>query len=146
MTSAEFRATPTQERDMDLTQITTPFGLLDDKTRAALQSHGGPYEICIPFGAWVDIGDPRWGPGLVYRVKPQQPTKPSVDWSHVAPEYKWLARDLEGAGWLYGEKPRQREDDWFPNKGKSGRAQLFASYTPGTCDWRDSLVQRPEDV
>ncbi len=28
----------------DLTAITTPFGLLDAETQAALKAHGGPYE------------------------------------------------------------------------------------------------------
>ena len=136
---------------MDLTQITTPFVLLDEETRASLQSHGGPYEICIPFGAWVDtwvdIGDPRWVPGLVYRVKPQPPTKPGIDWSHVAPEYKWLARDASDSAYLYAGLPSVSGycSEWVANC-DAYAANGFASYTPGTCDWGDSLVQRPEDV
>ncbi len=39
----------------DLTKITTPFGLLDDETKAALIAHGGPYEVYN--GGWFDTDD-----------------------------------------------------------------------------------------
>ena len=65
-------ATPT----IDLTTITTPFGLLDyvygPGTQAALQAHGGPYEIYegMEIG-WKEVrhlyGDTT---SITYRVKP----------------------------------------------------------------------------
>ena len=62
---------------MDLTAITTPFGLLDDATREALKSHGGPYEIWSRNG-WIDVW-PEFDRTCAYRVKPQPP-KPREWW------------------------------------------------------------------
>ncbi|UNY40293.1 hypothetical protein KLEP181_gp59 [Paracoccus phage vB_PmaP_KLEP18-1] len=60
------RATPA----IDLTAITTPFGLLDAATQEALRAHGGPYEYFY-MGEWyetdtIDDRDTHW----VHRVKP----------------------------------------------------------------------------
>ena len=69
-------------------------------------------------------------------------TKPSIDWSHVHPDFVAMATDENGCTYLYVDKPVQRKSDWgsngifLPSKG-------FASFTPGTCDWKDSLVLRP---
>lgn len=54
---------------MDLTKITTPFGLLDAETREALKAHGGPFEIYGAASRWVDRPAPDWVEYLVYRVK-----------------------------------------------------------------------------
>ena len=128
---------------MDLTKITTPFGLLDPETQAALKAHGGPYEIYCTDGNWVHWGPPFFYFGTTYRVKPQPLTKPSIDWSAVAPEYKWLARDKSGNGHLYRYKPEIREKFWTYCIGGCLSAKFFASYHHGTCDWKDSLVERP---
>jgi hypothetical protein len=58
---------------VDLTNITTPFGLLPKETQDALKAHGGPYQI---WGGndWLD-GSPYWWAGTTtYRVKPQPTT------------------------------------------------------------------------
>jgi hypothetical protein len=54
---------------IDLTKITTPFGLLDDETQAAMQAHGGPYEVFCGDG-WAEDPYPSWFGGHTYRVKP----------------------------------------------------------------------------
>jgi hypothetical protein len=130
---------------IDLTKITTPFGLLDPETQEALKAHGGPYErySCKEGEGFFDCASPLWFQYVVYRVKPQPLTKPSIDWSHVAPEFKWLSRDEDGTGWLHAEKPTLIARYWAPKK-SFRRACVFASYRPGTCDWKDSLVERPE--
>ena len=69
-------------------------------------------------------------------------TKPSIDWSHVSPEYKYLAQDANGGGYLCGKEPSHYTSAWsmeFPYLS----ATTFTSYVPGTCDWKDSLVKRP---
>lgn len=69
--------------------------------------------------------------------------KPSIDWSHVSSEYNYLAQDANGDGYLCGKNPHRMNMTWSmetPNI----RATTFTSYVPGTCDWRDSLVERPE--
>lgn len=128
----------------DLTAITCPFGLLDDDTQARLKAHGGPYEFFRADG-WFDWS-PAWAGDVVYRVKPAPLTKPSIDWSHVAPEWKWLARDDDGMMWLYEwPQPDCGVYSWKAH-GRYADASAFASLTPGMCDWRDSLVRRPEGV
>ena len=70
-------------------------------------------------------------------------TKPSIDWSHVSPEYNYLAQDENGDGYLCGKKPHRGNTAWIMETPNT-RANTFTSYVPGTCDWKDSLVKRPE--
>jgi hypothetical protein len=127
---------------IDLTKIKTPFGLLEPETQEALKAHGGPYEVYC-HGEWLENNYPTFRLAVVYRVKPQPLTKPSIDWSHVAPKWRWLARDADDDAFLYKEKPYALHSKWSSSK-EIRRADTFASYTPGTCDWKDSLVERPE--
>ena len=69
-------------------------------------------------------------------------TKPSIDWSHVSPEYNYLAQDENGDGYLCGKKPHRASIAWSMETPNT-RANTFTSYVPGTCDWKDSLVERP---
>lgn len=69
-------------------------------------------------------------------------TKPSIEWSHVNTHFKWLAQDSNGMYHLYTDKPLQGNRQWTTNL-PCTPATHFASFTPGTCDWRDSLVKRP---
>lgn len=58
----------------DLTAITTPYGLLDETTRAELVAHGGPYEAYSGLRGWVAKPVPLdWSPAATYRVKPAPP-------------------------------------------------------------------------
>ena len=71
-------------------------------------------------------------------------TKPSIDWSHVKDEYKWLSVDKEGSAYVYENEPEHSESDyWYSQEGIHYEVSGLASYTPGTCDWEDSLVKRP---
>ena len=58
------------DTNIDLTAITTPLCLLDERTQAALKAHGGPYEYLDCEGAWAETLFPSWSRSLVYRVKP----------------------------------------------------------------------------
>ena len=69
-------------------------------------------------------------------------TKPSIDWSHVSPEYNYLAQDSNGKGYLCGKEPSRHTYSWSM-EAPYIRATTFTSYAPGTCDWTDSLVERP---
>lgn len=60
------RATP----PIDLTAITTPFGLLDEATQQALLDDGGPYEVFGSTGHWVYCDEPSFFPSLAWRKKP----------------------------------------------------------------------------
>lgn len=79
-----------------------------------------------------------------YRIKP---TKPSIDWSHVSEELKYLAVDDDGQGFLFKDKPTTQEGGyWFVETPLIVNARGFNSYKAGNCDWRDSLVERPEVI
>lgn len=71
-------------------------------------------------------------------------TPDSIDWGHVAPEWKYMARDYYGAVSFYEIHPVLKQYGWVPNSGKGVRVYGFASYKRGTVDWKDSLVERPE--
>ena len=73
-------------------------------------------------------------------------TKPSINWEHVQDEYKFLAQDDIGNAWLYKEEPTVDDGYWDTALGNFALADTHASYIPGTCDWKDSLVARPEGV
>ena len=68
-------------------------------------------------------------------------TKPSIDWSHVSEDYNYLAQDSNGDGYLCGKNPHRMSMAWSMETPICATA--FSSYVPGTCDWRDSLVKRP---
>ena len=70
-------------------------------------------------------------------------TKPSIDWSHVSSEYNYLVQDSDGEGYLCGEEPSRVKSGWNARSPYIS-AMAFSSYVPGTCDWQDSLVKRPE--
>ena len=69
-------------------------------------------------------------------------TKPSIDWSHVSPEYNYLAQDENGDGYLCGKNPHRVDMIWSMETPYIS-ATTFTSYVPGTCNWKDSLVERP---
>ena len=66
---------------IDLTKITTPFGLLDPETQEALKAHGGPYEFWNFYDRWQSTERcALWQAIIVYRVKPAPP-KPREWWA-----------------------------------------------------------------
>ncbi len=78
-------------------------------------------------------------------VQDESATKPSIDWSHVKGEYKWLSVDKDGCAYVYTDEPeRSGSDCWYSHNGGLNKVNGLASYTPGTCDWKESLVERPE--
>ena len=70
-------------------------------------------------------------------------TKPSIDWSHVSPEYNYLAQNSNGDSYLCGKEPTTHITVW-DMESPYIFATTFTSYVPGTCDWKESLVERPD--
>ena len=70
-------------------------------------------------------------------------TKPSIDWSHVSEDFQYLAMDSGGLHHLFVEKPDPIAVEWTTHA-LYIYAEHFASFSAGTCHWRDSLVKRPE--
>ena len=81
-----------------------------------------------------------------YRIKP---TKPSIDWSQVSDKFNYLARDESGLIYLYENKPEVAHDGWSSVAGVGGMivwAVTFKSLEVGTCNWTESLVERPKCI
>jgi hypothetical protein len=118
----------------------------DEEKIAVMQAKlaGKPIERSVIYTAddWVPSGKPAWNWAVYdYRVAV---TKPSIDWSVLSEEVVAIATDENGRSWGYRKVPVIEGSHW------SGvglfRADFIASFTPGTCDWRDSLIVRPEGV
>ena len=69
--------------------------------------------------------------------------KLSIDWNHVNENFRYLAMDADGRYHLYTDKPLQGDRQWVTNP-PCTPAIHFASFTFGTCNWKDSLVERPD--
>ena len=99
--------------------------------------------------AWGDaLPSPSWSWATFdYRIKE---TQDSINWDHIAPGYNWMARDEGGAVYLYSHKSKTYEgkhaQQWEAQGGYDACITgFFASYQRGTCDWKGSLVQRPQE-
>lgn len=78
-----------------------------------------------------------------YRIKPAAPD--SINWDHVAPEYKWMSRDENGQAFLYTEKPEIGFSTWNARDGKPIiYASGLSSFKAGDKPWNESLVERPQ--
>lgn len=71
--------------------------------------------------------------------------KPSINWEHVNSKFNYLAEEPEGGAFLSEEEPFiAASSAWGVTSGEVVEAHMFASYVKGTCDWKDSLIKRPE--
>ena len=78
-------------------------------------------------------------------VRDDETTKPSIDWSQVKDEYKWLSVDANDCAYVSEIEPKLNGSAcWQTPKGAYFKVNGLVSYSRGTCDWRDSLVKRPE--
>ena len=69
--------------------------------------------------------------------------KPSIDWSHVSDKYNYLAIDADGECSLFNSKPKVTSNRWDDDSEMYCiRADYFTSYSPGNCNWKDSLISR----
>lgn len=64
---------------MDLTKITTPFGLLDKETQDALKAWPHGHEIYDMDGKWCSVDVPLFNVGFAYRAC-HAPKKPREFW------------------------------------------------------------------
>jgi hypothetical protein len=138
----------TKETKMDyskeLEKIDVPLGELDYDTvgRLVMASKHHVIEVCNEAGYWLPcVRHPLWLPEMKYRVKPKEMQKPSIDWSHVSKEYRWLAVDSDGDAYLYKNKPCCHHLDWYSDRDYAF-ADSFVSYSRGNCGWKESLIER----
>ena len=72
-------------------------------------------------------------------------TKPSIDWTQIKDEYKWLAADVNGCAYVYENEPNNDGSaHWCSSSAAYFHVNGLVSYSRGTCDWKDSLVKRPD--
>jgi hypothetical protein len=96
----------------DLTDLKTPFGLLDRETQEALKAHGGPLQFLNLHGKWQTSDVMDWYANSTYRVRPAPP-KPRewwlVEWGDAdggrsalkdtEDEAQHDAKSLQSCGW-----------------------------------------------
>ena len=71
-------------------------------------------------------------------------TKPSIDWTQIKDEYKWLAVDVNKCAYVYENEPNNDGSAfWCSSSTTYFNVNGLVSYSRGTCDWKDSLVKRP---
>lgn len=103
-----------------------------------MQAYVDGEEIETCYGV-VDNPNWEWDYADKYRIAK---TPDSIDWSHVAPEFKYMARDESEVPYVYGDKPYISTDNWM-TRSDVACVRHFSSYKRGTVDWKDSLVIRP---
>jgi hypothetical protein len=74
-------------------------------------------------------------------LQAEPPTKPSVNWDHIAEDWISMALDEGGSVWFYTTEPHISADSWVGSN--PVRMQALASLDAGTCDWQESVVMRP---
>ena len=96
---------------------------------------------------WEIVDNPSWDwEYSEYRVKPV--SKPSINWDHVHPDYKYLFTESDGSSYIVASEPIRSGVCWLIDIEDDAYVtpEIFASFIPGDCDWKESLVQRPESV
>ena len=77
-------------------------------------------------------------------VQGESATKPSIDWTQIKDEYKWLAVDVNECAYVYENEPNNDGSAfWCSSSTTYFNVNGLVSYSRGTCDWQDSLVKRP---
>lgn len=94
---------------------------------------------------WGTATHPYWARGAAYRIKPIELTKPSINWSHVHEDYMWMATDEDGDSFIFIERPKLGGISWVAPMSEWNTIDCFTSYKAGTCNWKDSLVERPHE-
>ena len=93
---------------------------------------------------WHTDTDPVFYDNVQYRIK----CKPWINWDHVSDDIVGMATDANGCSHLFCENPvligsSTYTSYWDVFHTISLSVYSHKSFTPGTCDWKDSLVMRP---
>lgn len=73
-------------------------------------------------------------------------TKPYINWEYVDSKFKYLAEDSNGVAFLYEKEPFSTMTAFSNGGGAFAEVCMFASYLKGTCDWKESLIKRPDSA
>lgn len=109
----------------------------------ALYQDGWLAEYRADDGDWTLAKSPLWGPHMRYRIcaKPEELVLPSIDWSAVHADFRWLAQDECGDAYLTSARPRATGEEWLEGC-KYAEACGFSSFKRGKGDWTKLLVER----
>lgn len=132
----------------DLTQITAPFGLLDDDTQERLKAW--PYGVMIfcNHAVWAEVPNPDFDFIDTYRAHPGPLTHDVVPWNQIPSQFNWAARDKSGQAYIFSEMPTPDYaiGEWLGGGAIHRFDHIHTGYERGNCDWRGSLQRRPEGV
>jgi hypothetical protein len=135
----------------DLTKITCPPGMLDDDTFNRLRAYDGPLQWWVG-NQWLRTSvrrspDYLRQSGIVLRAEPA-PLRPLIVPWHVLDDWiQWVARNENGEVWGYKSEPcASYLVGWQRGHRAIRLDDLIKGIDPGTVDWRDSLIRRPEGV
>ncbi len=131
---------------MDLTTINKPFGEIGLSLQLELFQYwltGGKIECLGSSKGSIVAKNPGWYKYYIYRAYKEPEVPASIDWSHVSSGLNYIAMDMDGRWYMYGEKPSQGSRQWLYSE-ICVNPKNFASFKPGTIkDWTKTLVERP---
>ena len=134
--------------DKMLEENTTPWGLLSVEMMEAFgRIKFGDLEYYAGSEEWKGVTQPRFEDIITLRKKPVPLTKPVIPWDVIKDEYKWAARSAGGLVFAYTQKPDMYSHCCWTSVGISDCRLIdneLLEFDPGTCDWKDSLVERPK--
>lgn len=137
----------------DLTKINVPFGLLDDNTQTRLLAWEHGFENFTTFYGWTPTEltaiPKRWA-SVAIRAKSAPIIKDTVPWHLLEPRWKWYARNKHGDCFVFEFKPELYQAWWQVAPLEDGVgvcvSGVLKDHEIGTVDWKDSLVQRADDI
>ena len=138
---------------LDLTKITTPFGLLDSDTQDEMRDAYADDKPIESYGGkegWYDVLRPVWSMHLTYRVKPEPMRDIDIPWDALSPNWIAAARDEDGMVFVYDAEPFVLTSDarCWTSRGPNGAKSFLPisdllTHDPGNKPWDQSLVFRP---
>lgn len=90
---------------------------------------------------WIYTRTPNWLKGRKYRIAKTQMTVP---WDILISDIQWVFKDNQGK--VYGsiEKPLMDNLEYSADYRMVIPIWLLKGFNAGTCNWSDSLIQRPQ--
>ena len=116
---------------------------LSDAEQGALllaMHRGQMIEFFDATGEWWLTPDAAFNDMSAYRIAP---TPDTIDWSHVAPEWRFAKRSASDTPFMFREDPRANKPVYFAD-GDIARVTT-PSFRNNGMPWDQSLIERPEN-
>ena len=136
---------------VSLEENVLPWGMLSEDMRKAFMDTRS-LEYYGLSGGWLgfseEVIEKEWWNGFtqnrIIRKRPTPLTKPDIPWDVLRDEFKWAARDENGNVWVHSSLPESGHTCWVSDSDYVACLDFLNAIDPGTCDWKDSLVERPK--